>query len=128
MRVVSWEGGKGGKDGKVVRQQGCRGWRAVTWQIGKGWGEGWGVVKRWQSGNGVRIVRWQGGKGGRMMKRQGGRFLVLFKSGGHRVSPRFHHFSSFFFFSNGTKEQDRLKIIWHGQRDGRTLLRSNTSC
>ena len=57
-------------------------------------GEGSGVVKRWQSGNGVRIVRWQGGKGGRMMKWQGGKFLVLFQSGGHRVSPRFHHFSS----------------------------------
>ena len=28
---------------------------------------------------------------------------------------------------NGTKEQDSLKIIWHGQRNGRTLHRSNTS-
>ena len=29
-----------------------------------------------------------------MVKWQGGRFLVLFKSGGHRVSPRFHLFIS----------------------------------
>ena len=28
------------------------------------------------------------------MKCQGGRFLVLFKSGGHRVSSRFHLFVS----------------------------------
>ena len=40
-RVVSWEGGKGGKRGKrgkIVRRQGWRGWRAVTWQVG--WGGG----------------------------------------------------------------------------------------
>ena len=29
-----------------------------------------------------------------MVKWQSGRFLVLFKSGGHRVSPRFHLFVS----------------------------------
>ena len=39
-------------------------------------------------------MRWLGGKGGRMVKWQGGRFLLLFKSGGHRVSPRFHLFVS----------------------------------
>ena len=30
-------------------------------------------------------MKWQGGETG-----GGGGFLVLFKSGGHRVSPRFH--------------------------------------
>ena len=42
-RVVSWEGGKGGKGGKrgkIVRRQGWRGWRAVTWQVGWG-GDRW---------------------------------------------------------------------------------------
>ena len=45
-------------------------------------------VERWE---GVRVVRSQGG---RMVKWQGGKFLVLFKSGGHGVSPRFHLFVS----------------------------------
>ena len=63
------------------------------WQVGKG-GGGRGVVRRWQGEKGARVVRWQGGKGGRMVKWQGGRFLVLFKSGGHRLSPRFHLFVS----------------------------------
>ena len=38
---------------------------------------------RWhvrKGGKRVRVVKWQGGGG----------VLVLFKSGGHRVSPRFH--------------------------------------
>ena len=39
-------------------------------------------------------MRWQGGKGRRVVKWQGGRFLVLFKCGGHRMSPRFHLFVS----------------------------------
>ena len=38
--------------------------------------------------------RWQGEKGGRLVKWQRGRFLVFLKSGGHRVSPRFHLFVS----------------------------------
>ena len=33
---MCWKGGKGGR---IVRQQGWRSWRAVTWQVGKG-GEG----------------------------------------------------------------------------------------
>ena len=33
----------------------------------------------WQRENGERLVKWQGG-----------RFLVLFNSGGHMVSSRFH--------------------------------------
>ena len=56
------------------------------------WGRWWGwVVRRWQGGKDARVVRWQGG---RMVKCQGGRFLVLFKIGRHRVSPRFHLFVS----------------------------------
>ena len=39
-------------------------------------------------------MKWQGGKGGRAVKWQGERFLVLFKSRGRRVSPRFHLFAS----------------------------------
>ena len=52
------------------------------------------VVGRWQGGKGARVVRWQGVKVRRVVKWQGGRFLVLFKSGRHRVSPRFHLFVS----------------------------------
>ena len=48
------------------------------------------VVRRWQGGKGARVARWQDGKGRRVVKWQGGRFLVLFKSGVHRASPRFH--------------------------------------
>ena len=47
-------------------------------------------MRRWQGVKGVRVVRWQDEKGRRAVKWQGGKFLVLFKSGGHRVSPKFH--------------------------------------
>ena len=57
----------------------------MRWQGGKG-----ARVVMWQGGKGARVVKWQGGKGGRVVKWQGGRFLVLFKSRGRRVSPRFH--------------------------------------
>ena len=30
---MCWNGGKGGR---VVRQQNWRGWRTVTWRVGKG--------------------------------------------------------------------------------------------
>ena len=58
--------------------------------------ERWGgvVVRRWQGRKGVRVLRWQDGQRRRVVKWQSGRFLVLFKSGGHRVSPRFHLFVS----------------------------------
>ena len=55
-------------------------------------GGGEGVVRSWQGEKGAKVVRWQGGKSGRMVKWQGGRFLVLFKIGGCKVSPRFHLF------------------------------------
>ena len=50
----------------------------MRWQVRKG-----GRVMRSQGGKRVRVVMWLGGG-------RGGGFLVLFKSGGHRVSPRFH--------------------------------------
>ena len=64
MRIVRWQGEKGG--------------RKVRWQDRRG-----GMVVRWQVAIGGRVVRWQGG-----------RFLVLFEGGGRRVSPRFHLFVS----------------------------------
>ena len=65
------------------------------------------VERRWQGGKDARVARWQGGKGRRVVKWQSWRFLVLFRSGGHRVSPRF----GLVLISNGKKEQDRFKII-----------------
>ena len=58
----------------------------MTWQGGKG-----GRLVRWEGG---KVVRWQGGKGGRMVKQKSGRYLVLFKVGGRKMSPRFHLFVS----------------------------------
>ena len=69
----------------------------------------------------------QGGKGRRVVKRQGGRSLVLFKVGNTGRVPDFI-FLFLMLISHGTKEQDSFKIIRRGQRDGSTLLRSNTSC
>ena len=125
-REACWKGGKGGISGRIVRRQGWRSWRAVTWQVMKG-GLERRVVRKWQGGKGARVVRWQGRKGERMVKWQGGRFLVLFKSGRYRVSPTFHLFVSDV-DQQQNKEQDRLKTIWRGQRNGRTHLRSNTNC
>ena len=64
---------------------------------------------RWQGIKGGRVMRWQGGKGGRLMrwpggrvvKREDGKYLVLFKGGGRRESPRFHLFVSD--FNQGSK-------------------------
>ena len=86
MRIVRWQGEKGGRK---VRWQDRRGGMVVRWQVAIG-----GRVVRWQVGIGGRVVRWQGGKGGRVLRWQGGRFLVLFEGGGRRVSPRFHLFVS----------------------------------
>ena len=46
---------------------------------------------RWEGG---RVMRWQGRKGKRVVRWEDGRFLVLFKGGEHRVSPRFYVFVS----------------------------------
>ena len=48
----------------------------------------------WKDEKGGRVMRWQDGKGGRVVRWEGGRFLVLFKGGEHRVSPRFYVFVS----------------------------------
>ena len=80
---------------------------------------------KWEGGESGRIVRWQGGKGGRMVRQKGGRYLVLFKGGGHKMSPRFHLFVS---DVKGTKGWDEFKIFLRGRRNGKALLRSFTSC
>ena len=49
---------------------------------------------KWRGGKDGRVMMWQGEKGGRVVRWEGGRFLVLFKSGEHRVSPRFYLFVS----------------------------------
>ena len=85
-----WERWHGWKDSWAAKLERLEGSDVASWER---WG-GRGVVRRWQGGKGARVVRWQGGKGGRMVKWQGGRFLVLFKSGGNRVSPRCHLFVS----------------------------------
>ena len=53
-----------------------------------------GRVLRCQGGTGGRVLRWQGGEGGRVEKSEGEGFLVLFKGGGCRASPRFRLFVS----------------------------------
>ena len=79
---------------------------------------------RWEGAKGGRVMRWQGGKGGRVVRWEAGRFLVLFKGGEHRVSPRFYLFVS---DVKGTKGQsdvnqrnegDGLKIFLCAHRGG----------
>ena len=53
-----------------------------------------GRVVSWEGGKDGRAVSWEGGKDGRAVRWQGKRFLVLFKSGGRRLCPRFHLFVS----------------------------------
>ena len=71
--------------GRVVRQG--------RWK-GSEVGRQGGRVVSWECGKGGRVMRWQGGKGGRMVRQKGRRYLVLFKDGGHEMSPRFHLFVS----------------------------------
>ena len=53
---MCWKGGKGGR---IVRQQGWRSWRAVTWQVGKG-GEGDSEeLARWERCEGSDVARWE---------------------------------------------------------------------
>ena len=93
----------------------------MGWESGEG-----GRVVTWQDGKGGKVVRWQGGKGGRMLRQKGGRYLVLFKSGGHKMSPRFHIFVSD--VNQGMKGWDGFKTFWHGCRYRKTVLRYFTSC
>ena len=79
---------------------------------------------RWKDGKGGRM-RSQGGEGGRVVRWEGVRFLVLFKGGEHRMSPRFYLFLS---DVNQGNEGDRLKTFLCACRDEKTLLRSSASC
>ena len=65
------------------------------------------------------------GKARRVVRWDGWRFLVLFKGGEHRVSPRFYLFVS---DVNQGSEGDGLKIFLRARRDGKILLRSSASC
>ena len=107
MSAVRWQGGKGGK--------------IVRWHCRRD-----GKVVRWQFGKGGRVVRWQGRKDGRVVRWEGGRFLLSFKGEGCRVRQDFIFL--FLMLINKTKEQDVFKIFLHGHRNGKILLRSNTSC
>ena len=49
---------------------------------------------RLEGGKGRRVMRLQGEKDRRVVRWEGERFLVLFKDGEHRVSPRFYLFVS----------------------------------
>ena len=61
----------------------------MRWQVGKG-----GRVVRWGGGKGGRVARWRAGKRGGVVRWQSGRFLVSFKGGEHRLSPKFKLFVS----------------------------------
>ena len=96
------------------------GGRALSWPGGEG-----RRIVRWQSWRGVRVVRWQRGESGRVVKWQGERFLILFKGGVQRVSPRF--FFLVLMLMNGTKEQYGFRIMLLGRRCGKNFLRSYAS-
>ena len=64
-----------------------------------------GRAVRWQGGKGGKVVRWQGEKGGRMVRQKVERYLVLFKDGGHKMSPRFHLFVS-------DVNQGNKRVVW----------------
>ena len=49
------------------------------------------VLLKWEV---AAIIGGKVGKVGRMVRREGGSFLVLFKGGEYRVSPRFYLFVS----------------------------------
>ena len=58
-----------------------------------GGGEGSEEVARWERCKCSEVaMRWERGR--RAVKWQGGWFVVLFKSGGHKVSLKFHLFIS----------------------------------
>ena len=66
------------------------------------------VLLKWEVaailGNECGVQGWQGGKGRRVVRWEGGRFLILFKGGKHRVSPRFY-----LFVSDVNQGKDNLK-------------------
>ena len=65
----------------------------MRWEGGKG-----GRLVRWESGEGGRVIRWEGSELARWKRwknsEAGGRYLILFKSGGHKITPRSHLFVS----------------------------------
>ena len=101
------------------------------------------LVGGWERWKGNEVVRWERQ---REVRWEGGRFLVLFKGGKHRVSPRFYIFVSdvnqdfsflFLMLIKGIMGQsdvtqgnkgNRLKIFLRAHRDGKKLLRSSASC
>ena len=60
-----------------------------------------------------------------MVRWEGRSFLVLFKGGGCRVSPRFHLFV--FDINQGNKEAEWVQTFLHGPGDGKTLITSSAS-
>ena len=75
--------------GIVVRQGRWEGSEVGRWE-----GSEEGRWERWKVSEVGSWERWQGRKGGRMVRQKGGRYLVLFKDGGHKMSPKFHLFVS----------------------------------
>ena len=49
---------------------------------------------RWEGEKSRRLVKWEGGKDGKMVRREVERYLVLFKGGEHKMSPRLYLFVS----------------------------------
>ena len=60
------------------------------------------------------------------MRQKGGRYLVLFKGGGHKMSPRFYLFVSD--VNQGNEGLGWVHNFFCRCRDGKTLLRSFATC
>ena len=91
------------------------------------------LVGGWWDGKGERVMRWQFGKGGRVVRRKDGWFYSRVGNTGRVQDFIF----LFLMLIKGTKGQsdvnqgnegDGLKIFLCACRDGKTLLRSSTSC
>ena len=77
-----WEGGKMGR------------WE--RWEVSEAgrWGRWEGSeVTRWERWESSEVARWER-EGGRIVRQKRGRYLILFKDGGHKMSPRFPLFVS----------------------------------
>ena len=86
--------GRVGKVGgcELGRWERCEGSVLERWERWHRWEASW--VARLERLEGSDMARWERCKDSEVAKWQGGRFLVLFKSGGHRVSHRLHLFVS----------------------------------